>query len=244
VTHGDGCFSIQSNRGLFCQLGIAFARQRSLVDRRRLLGAILTACAFWLFASGAFAQALWYPWDPTASRVEVLATHTGPFAFLAPARKLRAKTVTGGVFWEEKLSRPLAGYLEIPSDSLELADPGASDSERKHAQEVLFSPKILWAKIYPVIRYDAKRFIRSGPGKTGTVYRVEGVLLLRGKSREVTGEIACTRKDRRIFLSGGARILLSSFGIERPSLPGRLLTVSNLISVEVALVGREGQPGN
>lgn len=114
--------------------------------------------------------------------------------------------------------------------SAKVADFNSGNSSRdSHMLEVVEGLK------YPLVD-----FVSSAIAKVDSGYKVTGKLRFHGQEREESFVLREKDEGLKVVMTGGMNVLLSDFGVPRPSL--LLVPVKNEMRIEIKAVANRNQP--
>jgi len=122
--------------------------------------------------------------------------------------------------------------LTIPTNSLQVLDPGMQAGKRAEVQSRMQGPEVLDVAHYPEITFVSQRLTALG----ATRFQVEGDLKIRGVTKRVAMDVALTRVDSFWRVQGEARVRQTLFGIKPVSAGGGSVKVKDEMRIVFNLV--------
>jgi len=171
-------------------------------------------------ATGAIAEPR--PIDISQSTVTVQVKKAGLFSAFAHDHEISAPLAAGTV---DTAGRTVEVRFEAAA--LQVRDPGVADKERAEIQGTMLGSGVLDAKQYPEIVFRSTRAEPVGAG----AWRVQGDLMLHGRTRPVTAEV----RENGGRYAGTLRLRQSDFGITPIKIAGGAVRVKDEVEIEFDL---------
>lgn len=153
------------------------------------------------------------------STITVHVHKTGLFSSFAHNHVISAPVATA----EVNAARMSAAMIVL-AKNMKVVDPDASEKDRAEIQSTMLGPKVLNAAKFPEIRFNSSRIEQTGPQH----YRVTGVLLLHGVSKEISFEVTGGPQHYQ----GKAKLKQTDFGIQPVSVAGGTVKVKDEVELE------------
>jgi len=171
--------------------------------------------------------------DLKRSSLTVHVFRSGLLSAFGDDHEIRAPTTSGEV---EDGDAP-AVEISVDARSMTVLDPDLAPAKRSEVQKRMLGPDVLDVAQFTEIRFRSTLVKPLAPGR----WRVEGVLMLHGRSRPLSFEVTETNGTVR----GSATLSQRAFGIQPISVAGGTVKVRDDVQVdfEIALSGRGRLPG-